>query len=207
MVLAPSVFASDDMDARQKLADGTTGTAAHIIENALDLYEHVGTDNPEIRSHASGIINEFSAIGLVNLEEDGTKIMLPSSQYSDMFDKVDADYYGMRSVRKLEKRYRNVDAQPKHFRTSIQIKSRFRPPNGTVAADEISRSEDVAYIFASDFNNQVTPKQRFPISRLLISEMNGVEEIAYQREILNEQSQNIENRVRGQKNDLNTELL
>jgi hypothetical protein len=205
MALAPSVFAGHNMEARTELTDGITGTITQIVENALDIYND---DNPvAIRSQASGVIAEFSAIALANLAEDGTSIMLPSSQYADFVDKIDADYYGTPNGHEAEKRRRTGGKRQRLFRTAVQIKGTRRPAIGSTVARELEKNYNAVHIFGSDFNNLSTSKRQFPVSRLLVSEMNGIEEIEYQREILNEQSQNIKDRIHRQKNNLNSREL
>ncbi len=153
LALAPHVFATNDMERRTELANGTSGLAVDVIANAMDLlYTSFGT-TPAVRGELKGAINEYTYLAVMNYPQDGQVLALPGSQKADLFHKTDSVLYG-------------TDADNNHYQTSIQIKTdplSYVPPY----------RDHVITVTASEFGNTPRENGGLKMSRLLVNEYEG----------------------------------
>lgn len=153
-IKAPYAFSDKShYDLRQHLIEGQYGINARIIEAALHLYDSEPEDSAQ-QSHLRGIINEQTVITLINRSQSPSHLALPSSATDDYIYKSDVDYW----------RYTKHDGGQK---INLQVKSSTPPLLKPRIVD------DVAYIYASDFDNRPTVNTSLPTSRRIVQEIHG----------------------------------
>lgn len=157
LVRVPRAFVTDDYENRARIANGTSGIATDIVEQALSNFYDPRTTQKQ-HTELRGVVNEYTPIALINYPQDGRGIALPGSLRADNVAKTDSFYYG-------------TDNEGRHYRMGLQFKSKRRP-----LTDEEKENtqiyENVAYIHANDFGN-IHAEDGFSVSNILVSEYHG----------------------------------
>lgn len=185
LVIAPQLFSTNNFEHRAALADGTSGKAIEIVADALGQF-NTGANDTYRKAELQGVINEYTPIGLINRRQDGISLALPSSLYSDL-------------VRKVDHIYHSSDDFDTHFQTNIQAKSGLRMPSR-------HRHPQSAYVYASDFSN-VGQRGTFPMSMLLVKELQGEMLTCGEDRRINFASMALERHIRGQRTKINTKYF
>jgi hypothetical protein len=162
LVLAPTIFASHDLDRRAELVDGVAGVTADIVAEALDNFHDERADKTD-KDSLRGVINEYTSITLANYNEDGKKILLPSSLFLDVIYKIDSLYYA-------------TDSNGDNFYSNIQVKSSRRPRqvNGSVnRRPSAPDGEHLIHLFSNDFGNGTYSDSGFKMSKIIVNELHN----------------------------------
>ena len=144
---------------RRQVVDGFYGLIGELLESALgDLSEHLGVGHETEKAELTGVINELTALALLNRRQIPEVVALPSFFVAERYNSSDIDLLI----------YQKDDNGIRVFRQyPIQVKS--SPRERT--ADEVP--ESVVLISAKDMDNLFENNVSFPTARRILEELNG----------------------------------
>lgn len=147
-IRAPHLFAQPGHHKeRHDIINGVSGVTVDILTDALTMFD-ASRDFPTERAELLGVINEQTALALLNRTQDPKRLALPPYSADDMLRQVDIEYF-MRRRGELH-------------HVTIQVKS--NPP---LALQQSLRQRGVILITARELGNLNTSKET---ARLLVEE-------------------------------------
>lgn len=156
IVFSESVFADkQDYERRRELVNGLYGSVALILEEAIELFDSSKQKSRSERMELAGIINELTALALLNRRQTPEHLAIPSDITSDLYHATDLEYY---MFPKGAQQSRHYHVQVK---TRLGSSSRIRTPLGGLV------------ISSYHMQNKSRDELQFPTSRAIIEEVNG----------------------------------
>lgn len=156
IVFADTVFKSkDDYAERRELVNGLYGTVSGVLSEAMDLFDSSRPKSHGEKKELTGVINELTALALLNRRQTPEHLAVPSDITSDLYHATDLEYYTFPKGSRTSKRYH------------VQVKSRLgshskiRTPLGGLV------------ISAHHMRNKSHGDVSFPTARAIIQENNG----------------------------------
>jgi hypothetical protein len=186
--IRPIVFANEafstkqNFELRRELMNGLYGTTAEILHSAIDALDHTDRNNLKDRSTLTGIINELTALALLNRRQSPERMAIPSDITADLYRATDLNY----------SLFKKGDEQASFYH--IQVKS------SVSEGQEVRVPAGGILISARNFlNTRSVSGISFPTSRAIIAEVDATSD--------NEQDYQLSNAVATLDNHITTEML
>lgn len=158
IIFAHAAFSSkDNFKERSELIDGTYGLVGEVLEEALMAYDNALFAE---RPFLTGIINELTALALLNRHQSSEHLAVPSDVTADLYNATDIEYLTL------------TQEQEKASLYHIQVKTRDH------SLKDIRMPSNGILITASTMLNAVSHIGYFKTSRAIVAELNGTDTLA-----------------------------
>lgn len=159
IVFAEKVFQDKaDYEARRELTNGIYGDIAAILQEAIEAYDSTPVHDENDRGALRGVINELTALALLNRNQAPESLTIPSEVTADLYHATDLEHYAFEKG--------ETKAQSYH----IQVKTSVYGPESDV---EIPTGGIL--IAAKHFLNTEKDGISFPTSRAIIGEVDATD--------------------------------